>query len=130
MNEAGAAVISLVPPPPARTQNVSARERCRYCLDTGYVVVQTRTAVWRKTSGEFEEVGPCPMCERGFGEEFPDYSRCTKTPPVRSPWGEGGFWKGRSPVELQPLESEDARPVPRDVVLGYLEHFTGPRTPS
>jgi hypothetical protein len=113
-----ATVLSLVPPPAARTRNVSAKERCRYCLDTGYVVVQTRAERW-------EEMGPCPMCERGFAEEFPDYSRCTKAAPVRTPWGDDGFWKGRPPVDLQPVESADPQPVPREAVLGYLSRFTG-----
>jgi hypothetical protein len=139
MSDTGAQVISLVPPPPAHTQNISGRERCRYCLDTGYVTVQMRSDPWTRgvavkgqkdrelktTVGEYEELGPCPMCERGFGEEFPDYSRCAKTPPVRSPWGEEGFWKGRAPVDLQPMESADRHPVPREQVLAYLARFTG-----
>src|SRR5262249_1419389 len=123
MSEPGAQVLELLPPPPARSRNISARERCRYCLDTGYVTVQTRSEpwkrqilvdgrkVWKETVAEIEDVGPCPMCERGFAEEFPDLSRCTKAAPIRPPWGEEGFWKGRPPIELQPLESSNPEPV-------------------
>ena len=104
----------------ARIKNRTGKERCRWCAGNGYVVVQTRkpdrvrvagTRIQGEASTEsfHDEMGPCPFCESGFAEEFPDTSKDTS---IRPPWGEEGFWKGRQPVELVPLEAADARPLP------------------
>lgn len=97
-----------------RTKNISRKEPCRYCDDTGYVVAQTRIDTWARpvkgtkeiktTSAEVEEMGPCPFCERGFFEEFGDPEHQQKAPPVKPPWGEEGFWKGRDVSDLRPRE--------------------------
>ena len=73
----------------SRTQNVTGRDRCRWCADEGQVVVQIR-------SGGYEETGPCPYCEKGFAVEFPT----SKT----GPWGAEGYWHGRVHADLEPLQ--------------------------
>jgi hypothetical protein len=98
-------------PAEARIQNLSDRRFCRWCGNTGYVVVQLRTDksldVKRKQvteSGPIEEMGPCPFCEQGYTEEFGDAENQQAARPVKPPWKlSEGFWKGRDVREVQPL---------------------------
>ena len=75
---------------------------CRYC-DDGWVVVTRR--------GEFEEMGPCPKCPAGKLIEFPMPDAKGRT--VMGPWGVGGYWQGRSELEVQlsPRHTE-TKPLP------------------
>ena len=95
-------------PREARTRNRSGAEHCRFCDDTSYVVVAVRYALkhgnGEERVGPFEEVGPCPFCELGFAEEFPDLSkRKEQSRPTEPPWGDAGFWQGRPTTEIRPL---------------------------
>ncbi len=102
-------------PAEARTQNVTPakekRERCRYCLDNGYIHVETD----RTQSYAYERYGPCPYCERGMYEEFPDTSARQRSEkncvPIASPYGPDGFWKGRDLPHIEPLEQYDTIPL-------------------
>lgn len=98
-------------PREARTRNLSParhrREQCWYCDDTGWVVVQTRPAQRFALNGRihepaegacYEEMAPCPFCERGYGLEFP-----AADANVKPPWGIDGFWQGRDIPEIEPM---------------------------
>jgi hypothetical protein len=103
---------------PPRIRNVSPapakREWCERCEDTGFMVHGTRTVKWAGTAPEIEEYAPCWFCERGLGEEFPDYSKRKGAepldPPSRPPWGDDGFWQGREPDRLVVLTAKQ-RPL-------------------
>lgn len=83
-----------------RTANITDRECCRYCADDGLVVVQTR--------GPFEEMGPCPFCQQGYLLEFGDPGQSSKRE-----WP-NGFWQGRPPTGIVPLEEEGSRPLSQE----------------
>lgn len=102
----------------ARVQNVTGHTRCHDCGDNGWVVVQLRPCGPAMLHGkrrdpaegaEIEEMGPCPYCEMGFHNEFPETSERTA---IKPPWGPDGFWKGRDFTQLTPHEPKDARPLP------------------
>jgi hypothetical protein len=106
--------LRLVPPKRSsvRTRNVTAREYCGWCSGNGYVVYALREERYIFRRGDrvveklarFEEYAPCPYCERGFGEEFPDPTKQEKASPCKAPWdGENGFWQGRSCDGIRPL---------------------------
>jgi hypothetical protein len=100
------------------------REYCRWCGDSGYVVVRTRADIstrqvrigtgWQSKTvrAEHDEYGPCPYCRRGFYEEYGDPEHQQNQPPVEPPWGPEGFWRGRELPELQPLGSLASERVP------------------
>jgi hypothetical protein len=67
-----------------------------------------------ETVAAVEEYAPCPFCERGLAEEFPDLSRATKSEPISSPWGEHGYWQGREPVDIRLLNASDNRPLRKE----------------
>ena len=127
----------------ARVRNVedAARHKdqvmCLTCGDTGWVVAVIRKDAvvkhYRIRDGKrvpvscaaladrselagtasFEEMGPCPMCQRGWFEEFGDAEKQTKQPPVKPWWledkrgGTGSFWGPRDYVELVPMYSSE-----------------------
>jgi hypothetical protein len=98
-----------------RTRNVSrkGKEQCDWCDETGFVVAGIRQA--RSVSlvdgetierlVEYEEVAPCPHCERGFAVEFPNAERIGQGKPgIRPPWDmEKGFWQGHSTADIRPM---------------------------
>lgn len=114
-------------PKEARNKNVTGNHPCRWCEDTGYVVVGSRVekSAWvmsRKRlnandaiphEGTFEEYAPCPYCEAGFREEFP-VPKADNKRPTKPPWGEEGFWRGRDPMEaeIQPARPHGFVPLP------------------
>lgn len=65
---------------------------CVFCLGDGLVVVGTH----KHAGAMYEEMGPCPGCEKGHRLEFGEGD-------ARHPgrWGEAGFWQGR-PHNLVP----------------------------
>ena len=75
---------------------------CRYC-DDGWVVVTRR--------GDADEMGPCPKCPAGKLIEFPMPDDKGRT--RLGPWGIGGFWQGRTELEVQlrPVHTE-TKPLP------------------
>lgn len=101
----------------------SGREYCRWCDDTGYVVVFLRkhkqirframngrpVACALQSGGEnpaeiageleFEELGPCPYCEQGAAEEKEVF---------------GEFWKGKPTGELKPYRDGAPKYLPRE----------------
>jgi hypothetical protein len=119
-------------------QRKSGRVICRYCFDTGWVMValrdptpatvvargklvQVQTALERVQTADMtadvdglrhEEMAPCPMCQVGYRVEFPQPS--DKNPnPGRGPFGEDGYWKGRDAVDLVPMEASGSLPLPK-----------------
>src|SRR5207247_170349 len=105
-----------------RTKNMSARETCDWCDETGFVIAsirQERSA--RLVDGEIieqvvehEEMGPCPHCERGFAVEFPNAKRFEgsgRPAGIEPPWDrEEGFWKGRSTGDIRPMVERGQAP--------------------
>lgn len=73
-----------------RIPNMTGNDRCRWCLDDGLVVAQTR--------GPYDEMGPCPFCQKGYLLEFGDGSQ------KKLQWPDG-FWQGRPPTGIVPLDS-------------------------
>ncbi len=76
-----------------RIPNLTGVESCTHCLDDGVVIVGTETRsrpLPAAGTAEFEVAGPCPSCERGFRLEFGG------SPESRPPWGDKGFWRGRT----------------------------------
>lgn len=106
-----------------RTRNITRKEQCRFCDDTGFVVVQTRPEEWIqhvtargrsvkvRRSWEIEEHGPCPFCERGYAEE---HGHDGKPDHAKPPWHRTGFWQGR--------DTADLRPSPRSSPLPLVEN--------
>lgn len=105
--------------------NLTGRPKptCAYCANDGLVVVDTGDPVdpeWlarvrgmpiperqrRKLHRIHyaERVAPCPKCEFGLLIEFPTPDPKTHEPRVGS-WGPEGFWRGRPPIELVPVET-------------------------
>src|SRR6266542_2243681 len=98
-------------PAEARTQNVSAKNSCRWCGDEGMAPVQVRPAHEHLRCGKhvfaapansgYEEFAPCPYCEKGFAVEFPTANPKSGRPTDAGPWGKDGYWRGREqPVDL------------------------------
>jgi hypothetical protein len=74
-------------------ENVSHTNHCSYCLDDGVVLAFTRPA---GVPGEsYDEMAPCPRCEKGRLLEFPPAG--SKLRPVYR----DGFWRGR-PFDGEP----------------------------
>jgi hypothetical protein len=140
-------------PDGTRTRNVTLsktlRETCQRCDDTGYVVVQTRPAEPYVLGGNrvepaegacYDEMGPCPFCEKGAAEEFPDESKQNKAKPITSPWDAGeGFWQGRAPTDIPsrgsneplPLEENKRRLAELQERMGWVGHpMPGEETPE
>lgn len=126
------AAVYQLPAQRARVANYTGSETCRRCLDDARIVVSVRrepvyrytrkgsvVSCWtladaREQAGwaETEEMGPCPLCERGFRLEFgigrnKDGSEYEN--PRGGPWGRDGYWRGRE----APSDVETATPVPR-----------------
>lgn len=91
-------------PAEARIRNVTSKDTCGYCLNDGLVVTSTRPS--KNPESPFEQMGPCPYCERGFAHEFPNE---TKGPWVGRPgvWGEDGYWSSRRPEEAAAIVKQD-----------------------
>lgn len=105
-------------PKEARTKNVSEHEFCRWCGDSAWVVARLRPAVsgyWSKkrgiqANGWYEELAPCPYCESGYREEFPEPS--SKNPhPSKPPWDSRGYWRDVDEIELEPVFPSGFKPL-------------------
>lgn len=111
-----------------RTANLSGKERCRFCADSGWVEVGTgdphdeewlrrvrgmstekRLALGLNRTVYGEVVAPCPKCEQGGVNEFPRDGRDGTPGDKLTPWGKDGYWQGRDHSWLQPLP--DSRPM-------------------
>jgi hypothetical protein len=122
-------------------EDAATYQRCRYCLNTGFVTVALRDptpamVVYRDADGKqhtraqptalmraqeesrpedglrYEEAGPCPMCQLGYDMEFPPPT--AKNPnPKPGAWGADGYWRGQEWAEVLPMEEEDAKPLPK-----------------
>lgn len=79
-----------------RTKNLTERAACNYCRETGYVIAEG-------PAGDYDcAYAPCPFCEIGYREEFPDLTE-KKAHKIRPPWDpEKGYWQGRSISYLEP----------------------------
>lgn len=78
---------------PRRIANVTGEETCSRCGDEGMLVVCVET----RDGAEYDQVGPCPFCERGYRAEFgigrdKDGNEIQARRPL---WGAEGFWRGR-----------------------------------
>lgn len=112
-----------------RTRNLTSKDLCRYCRNSGWVVAQTRTervVEFRNASGrrvscaaqaatseqvgtyEVEETAPCPLCEQGYANEFPEKDDAGRE---WFPFGRDGYWQGRS-IDIEP--EPDTTPLPLD----------------
>jgi hypothetical protein len=112
-------------PNESRHKNVTGEETCRWCADTGYVVVLLRPAkasLWAQQrgiqpSGFYEELAPCPYCEAGFREEFPQPGAKNKHP-TSSPWRKDGYWARQSAEfdapEPQAMYGRPFEPLPAE----------------
>lgn len=116
----------------SRRRTYSKRERCRWCADTGFVVVQTRQdpyprrhledgqAVVKTTVATIEEMGPCPYCEQGYYEEFGGDNPSV----IGTPWGKDGFWRGRDQGDLEPMEQSGEQQLSKEENLRRLRELT------
>jgi hypothetical protein len=77
-----------------RTRNITGRDHCRFCGDDAQVVVAIEKRRWKDTEASYEQMGPCPHCERGYRLEYG----------ADSPWKPDGYWQGRElPAHLTTL---------------------------
>jgi hypothetical protein len=112
-------LVKLIPNE-ARSKNVTRHDFCSWCADTGYVVANRRPAVasaWMKkrelqADGWYEEVAPCPYCEAGYREEFPEPAPSNKYP-SKTLWGPDGYWRGIESADLDPLYRPRSAPLSR-----------------
>lgn len=80
-----------------RTKNISGRESCAYCRETGFVVAEGPDE-----NGYDCAYAPCPFCEAGYREEFPEVNANEKHR-IRTPWHpESGYWQGKPTAHLVP----------------------------
>jgi hypothetical protein len=75
-----------------RTRNITESERCRRCQDDGLFVVGAERRNLQGRLFDHDVCAPCPDCERGHRIEFPERGDGI--------WGRDGFWRGRSPEQL------------------------------
>jgi hypothetical protein len=66
---------------------------CPYCCNDGQVCVGT--ARW--VGADFEQMGPCPRCQRGYRVEFGIGvdKHGNDVQAKRPAWGKDGYWRGQ-----------------------------------
>lgn len=104
------------------------RERCGYCLDDGWVVVDHGNAP--RTQEDFEQLSalrkanpglryivygealaPCPHCEQGHANEYSGY------------YGEAGWWQGREALKAELRPTQPNPPLPQAEAIRRLHEL-------